>query len=68
MGAHPMHKFFAYDPAKHVLVMTPRDPKDLQEMPPNGNHHVTAKCLRGVRKVGLSFLSESEYHGNRSNS
>jgi hypothetical protein len=65
-----MHKFFAYDPAKHILFMTPRDPKDLQEMPPNGNIHITAKCLRGVRKVCVFFslFSAREYHGNGFNS
>ena len=54
---HPMHKFLGYLPSKHVLSMSIRDPDDAREMPTNGNDHVSANCLRGVRKVLFSFLS-----------
>ncbi|KAF8633120.1 hypothetical protein AX15_001501 [Amanita polypyramis BW_CC] len=34
--------------------MTIRDPSDGKGMPPNGNDHVSAHCLRGVRKISPS--------------
>ncbi|KIL63703.1 hypothetical protein M378DRAFT_654729 [Amanita muscaria Koide BX008] len=34
--------------------MTIRDPSDGRDMPPNGNNHISACCLRGVRKINAT--------------
>ncbi|EIW77271.1 hypothetical protein CONPUDRAFT_168246 [Coniophora puteana RWD-64-598 SS2] len=52
-GDTPLHSFLGFDKAKHVVSMSIRDPHDVREMPPNGPKHLTAKCVRGVRKVTL---------------
>ncbi|KAI0713267.1 tRNA-guanine(15) transglycosylase-like protein [Earliella scabrosa] len=53
-GSHPLHDFLGYDPEKHVITLTLRDPSDGRKMPPNGNDFVSAQCTRGVRKVSPS--------------
>ncbi|TFK67636.1 hypothetical protein BDN72DRAFT_842823 [Pluteus cervinus] len=50
-GANPMHNFLGFVPGQHLLSLCIRDPADGREMPPNGNKHTSAYCLRGVRKV-----------------
>ncbi|KAF7984455.1 hypothetical protein HWV62_14548 [Athelia sp. TMB] len=53
-GAHPLHTFLGFPPARNTLVMALRDPACARELPPNGNDHVAALTLRGVRKVSSS--------------
>ncbi|KAF7979256.1 hypothetical protein HWV62_42928 [Athelia sp. TMB] len=53
-GAHPLHTFLGFPPARNTLVMALRDPACARELPPNGNDHVAALTLRGVRKVSAS--------------
>ncbi|KAG6856085.1 hypothetical protein H0H87_007525 [Tephrocybe sp. NHM501043] len=50
-GPNPLHRYLGFDPDHHILSLSLRDADDLREMPPNGNQHVAAYCLRGVRKV-----------------
>ncbi|KAG5728442.1 Queuine tRNA-ribosyltransferase-like protein [Termitomyces sp. T112] len=50
-GAHALHRFLGFDPDKHILALSARDPADTRTMPPNGNSHLNAYCLRGVRKL-----------------
>ncbi|KAG2144108.1 uncharacterized protein EDB93DRAFT_1087790 [Suillus bovinus] len=50
-GSQPLHDFFGFDSSKHIVSLSLRDPLDAREMPPNGNSHVTALCMRGVKKV-----------------
>ncbi|KAF5384379.1 hypothetical protein D9615_003133 [Tricholomella constricta] len=50
-GPHPLHRFLGFKPDDHILSFDLRDPADVREMPPNGNSHVSAMCLRGVRKI-----------------
>ncbi|KAG2108623.1 tRNA-guanine(15) transglycosylase-like protein, partial [Suillus discolor] len=50
-GSQPLHDFFGLDSSKHIVSLSLRDPLDAREMPPNGNSHVSASCMRGVRKV-----------------
>ncbi|KAF5319104.1 hypothetical protein D9611_014110 [Ephemerocybe angulata] len=50
-GEHPLHTFLGFNPNTTVLSMTARDPHDAREMPTNGNAHVCAHTLRGVRKL-----------------
>ncbi len=52
-GQNSLHTFLGYSLAQHVVSITARDPADGREMPPNGNAHVSAYTLRGVRKVCL---------------
>jgi hypothetical protein len=53
---HPLHTFLGFVPDKHIVSMSLRDPHDAREMPPNGNAHVCAYSLRGVRKVRLIHI------------
>ncbi|KAF8653657.1 hypothetical protein AX16_003808 [Volvariella volvacea WC 439] len=53
-GQNPLYKFLGFSLDQHLLSMSLRDPSDGREMPPNGNKHVSALCLRGVRKVSPS--------------
>ncbi|KAL4264272.1 Queuine tRNA-ribosyltransferase-like protein [Pleurotus pulmonarius] len=53
-GPHPLHKFLGYEPSRNLLSMSIRDPHDGREMPPNGQNHISAYCVRGVRKVTSS--------------
>ncbi|KAG1771948.1 tRNA-guanine(15) transglycosylase-like protein [Suillus placidus] len=50
-GSQPLHNFLGFDSSKHIVSLSLRDPLDAREMPPNGNSHVSALCMRGVRKV-----------------
>ncbi|KAG1732727.1 tRNA-guanine(15) transglycosylase-like protein [Suillus lakei] len=50
-GPQPLHNFLGFDSSKHIVSLSLRDPLDAREMPPNGNSHVSASCMRGVRKV-----------------
>ncbi|TCD62658.1 hypothetical protein EIP91_006580 [Steccherinum ochraceum] len=50
-GPEPLHTFLGYDRRKHILSMTVRDPLDVRDMPANGKDHISAQCIRGVRKV-----------------
>ncbi|KIM55774.1 hypothetical protein SCLCIDRAFT_288871 [Scleroderma citrinum Foug A] len=50
-GANPLHTFLGFDTRKHIVSFCLRDPMDTREMPPNGNTHISANCVRGVRKV-----------------
>ncbi|KAI0083805.1 tRNA-guanine(15) transglycosylase-like protein [Irpex rosettiformis] len=50
-GSHPLHTFLGYEPEKHILALSLRDPHDGQEMPPNTKEYVTCRCVRGVRRV-----------------
>ncbi|KAG2108636.1 tRNA-guanine(15) transglycosylase-like protein [Suillus discolor] len=50
-GSQPLHDFFGFDSSRHIVSLSLRDPLDAREMPPNGNSHVSASCMRGVRKV-----------------
>lgn len=56
-GPHPLHKFLGYKPEKHILSLCARDPADGREMPANGKDHVSAFCIRGVRKVCGNIVS-----------
>ncbi|KAG1722643.1 uncharacterized protein EDB91DRAFT_203475 [Suillus paluster] len=53
-GPQPLHNFLGFDSSKHIVSLSLRDPLDAREMPPNGNAHVSALCMRGVRKVTLA--------------
>ncbi|KAG1867273.1 hypothetical protein DFJ58DRAFT_904531 [Suillus subalutaceus] len=53
-GSQPLHNFLGFDSSKHIVSLSLRDPLDAREMPPNGNSHVSASCMRGVRKVTLA--------------
>jgi hypothetical protein len=50
-GPYPLHTLLGFDFCKHIVCMSPRDPKDVDEMPPNGKDSISVKCMRGVRKV-----------------
>ncbi|KAI0791594.1 tRNA-guanine(15) transglycosylase-like protein [Irpex lacteus] len=50
-GPHPLHTFLGYEPQKHVIALSLRDPHDDQEMPANTKEYVTCRCVRGVRRV-----------------
>lgn len=50
-GSQPLHNFLGFDTSKHIVSLSLRDPLDAREMPANGNTHVSASCMRGVRKV-----------------
>ncbi|KAG2751119.1 hypothetical protein P692DRAFT_201710001 [Suillus brevipes Sb2] len=50
-GSQPLHTFLGFDTSKHIVSLSLRDPLDAREMPANGNAHVSASCMRGVRKV-----------------
>lgn len=50
-GRQPLHKFLGYVPSQHIVVMSLRDPFDGRDMPSNSKDHVSAYCVRGVRKV-----------------
>ncbi|KAF8840077.1 hypothetical protein BDN67DRAFT_969122 [Paxillus ammoniavirescens] len=50
-GPYPLHRFLGFDTRRHIASLCLRDPLDTREMPPNGNAHVSANCIRGVRKV-----------------
>jgi hypothetical protein len=52
-GPHPLHRFLGFDRDRHIVSLSLRDPLDMREMPPNGNTHVSANCVRGVKKVCL---------------
>ncbi|KAH6906996.1 hypothetical protein BKA70DRAFT_1563364 [Coprinopsis sp. MPI-PUGE-AT-0042] len=52
----PLHSFLGFKPSNHILSMSPRDPNDTREMPPNQNDVLNVATLRGVRK-----LTPSEY-------
>ncbi|KIK80459.1 hypothetical protein PAXRUDRAFT_833517 [Paxillus rubicundulus Ve08.2h10] len=53
-GPYPLHSFLGLDTRRHIASLCLRDPLDTREMPPNGNVHVSANCIRGVRKVTTS--------------
>ncbi|KAJ3567193.1 hypothetical protein NP233_g6528 [Leucocoprinus birnbaumii] len=53
-GKNPLHSFLGYSLGQHVVSMSVRDPADGREMPVNGNAHISAYSLRGVRKVSPS--------------
>ncbi|KAI6045338.1 hypothetical protein EDC04DRAFT_3054699 [Pisolithus marmoratus] len=53
-GPDPLHTFLGFDKRKHIVSLCLRDPRDIHELPPNGNTYVSALCVRGVRKVTLS--------------
>ncbi|OAX40573.1 hypothetical protein K503DRAFT_714294 [Rhizopogon vinicolor AM-OR11-026] len=53
-GSQPLHDFLGFDSSKHIVSLSLRDPLDAQEMPPNGNTHISALCMRGVKKVTLA--------------
>ncbi|TFK45688.1 tRNA-guanine transglycosylase [Heliocybe sulcata] len=42
---------FLGHPHSAILSLSLRDPGDIRTMPPNGDAHVSANCIRGVRKV-----------------
>jgi len=50
-GNNPLHTFLGFNPTKHILSMSLRDPADGREITPNGKDAVSALCVRGVRKV-----------------
>ncbi|KAG6901829.1 hypothetical protein C0995_007399 [Termitomyces sp. Mi166 len=50
-GPNALHRFLGFDVDRHIVSMSIRDPDDTREMPPNGNQHLNAYSLRGVRKV-----------------
>ncbi|KAG6906713.1 hypothetical protein DXG01_012455 [Tephrocybe rancida] len=50
-GPNALHRFLGFNPDQHILSVSIRDPDDLRDMPPNGNQHLAANSLRGVRKV-----------------
>ncbi|KAH8076007.1 tRNA-guanine(15) transglycosylase-like protein [Cristinia sonorae] len=50
-GSAPLHTFLGYDRGQHILAMSVRDPFDGRDMPANGKDHISALCIRGVRKV-----------------
>ncbi|KIP09270.1 hypothetical protein PHLGIDRAFT_103075 [Phlebiopsis gigantea 11061_1 CR5-6] len=50
-GPHSLHKFLGYKIDQHLLSLCARDPADGREMPANGKDHVSANCIRGVRKI-----------------
>jgi len=58
-GANPLHTFLGFDTRKHIVSLCLRDPMDTREMPPNGNTHISANCVRGVRKVGQLLSLQS---------
>ena len=51
-GSEPLHTFLGYERGQHILCMSARDPLDDRELPANGKDHISAFCIRGVRKVG----------------
>ncbi|KAF9465051.1 hypothetical protein BDZ94DRAFT_1255195 [Collybia nuda] len=53
-GKNPLHTFLGFLPSQHILSMSIRDPHDGKGMPSNGNAHVCASSLRGVRKISPS--------------
>lgn len=55
-GSHPLHSFFGYNTERHFLSLCVRDPADGRKMPANGKDHVSAYCIRGVRKVCAALL------------
>ncbi|KAL1747335.1 tRNA-guanine(15) transglycosylase-like protein [Schizophyllum fasciatum] len=50
-GADPLHKFLGFPFERHIVSLALRDPHDAREMPPNTAEYVTARCVRGVRRV-----------------
>ncbi|XP_006458792.1 hypothetical protein AGABI2DRAFT_115808 [Agaricus bisporus var. bisporus H97] len=50
-GRTPLHTFLGFSPGQHIVSMSLRDPENGREMPANGNNHVSAYSLQGVRKV-----------------
>jgi hypothetical protein len=56
-GTNPLHTFLGYAPEQSILSMSLRDPADDREMPPNGQDHVSAYCIRGVKKVSSTVIS-----------
>ena len=50
-GPHPIHSFLGFDRDKHIVSMKLRDTSDMRELPANGKDFVSARCIRGVRKV-----------------
>ena len=52
-NSHPIHSFLGFDPDKHIISMRLRDTSDMKELPANGKDYVSARCIRGVRKVSL---------------
>lgn len=56
-GSQPLHNFLGFNTLKHIVSLSLRDPLDAREMPPNGNSHVSATCMRGVRKVIIKVES-----------
>ncbi|KAI5832796.1 hypothetical protein K523DRAFT_297441 [Schizophyllum commune Tattone D] len=50
-GADPLHAFLGFPSERHIVSMALRDPHDAREMPPNTAEYVTARCVRGVRRV-----------------
>ena len=58
-GPHPLHKLLGYRTDQHLLSLCARDPADGREMPANGKDHVSAYCIRGVRKACLQRIFAS---------
>ena len=53
-GTDPLHAFLGFPSERHIASMALRDPHDAREMPPNTAEYVTARCVRGVRRVRAS--------------
>ncbi|KZT22887.1 tRNA-guanine transglycosylase [Neolentinus lepideus HHB14362 ss-1] len=49
-GKNALACFLGHSPST-ILSLSLRDPGDVRLMPPNGDAHVSAVCVRGVRKV-----------------
>ena len=58
-GADPLHAFLGFSSERHIVSMALRDPHDAREMPPNTAEYVTARCVRGVRRVRAPPASPS---------
>lgn len=55
-GSEALHTLLGYDRRRHILSMSVRDPLDGRDMPVNGRDHISAQCIRGVRKVDFYFI------------
>ena len=58
-GPYPLHRFLGFDKDRHIASLCLRDPLDVREMPPNGNTHISANCVRGVKKVCLFIRGDT---------
>ncbi|KZS97876.1 tRNA-guanine transglycosylase [Sistotremastrum niveocremeum HHB9708] len=50
----PLQPLLGFDPSRHIIALSLRDPNDLRPIPPNGDGHVSAMCIRGVQRVSPS--------------